>query len=156
GMATVHTMIDSPIGELTLVGTDEAIVAVYMENHSHQPDVLGLGPRVTLNAAPLVIASAAEQLNEYFAGTRTTFEVPHRPAGTDFQRAVWQWLSRIPYGETWSYSRLAREVGDIGAVRAVASANARNPLSIIVPCHRVIGSDGTLVGYGGGLDRKRF
>ena len=97
-----------------------------------------------------------EQLQEYFAGTRTVFTVPITPVGTAFQQRVWTALRTIPYGETRSYGQLADAIGNRLAMRAVGAANGRNPISIIVPCHRVIGSDGRLVGYGGGLERKRF
>ena len=101
-------------------------------------------------------AAVVAQLREYFAGSRREFDVALAPPGTPFQRRVWEELSRIPYGATISYRELARRVGNPAATRAVARANATNPIAIVVPCHRVIGSDGTLTGYGGGLDRKRY
>ena len=100
--------------------------------------------------------AAAEQLEAYFAGKRTTFSLPLRPAGTAFQLAVWQALTEIPYGETRSYGEIAAAVGNPKAARAVGMANNRNPISILIPCHRVIGSTGALVGYGGGLEKKLF
>ena len=102
-----------------------------------------------------MIAEATRQLDEYFAGERTTFDVPLDPEGTDFQQAVWQVLRAIPYGETISYGEQARRLGDPRKARAVGAANGRNPISIIVPCHRVIGASGDLTGYAGGLDVKR-
>ncbi|TFV90067.1 methylated-DNA--[protein]-cysteine S-methyltransferase [Blastococcus sp. CT_GayMR16] len=96
------------------------------------------------------------QLGEYFAAERTSFELPLRPAGSDFELAVWDQLTRIPYGETRSYGHVARAVGEPGGAQAVGAANGRNPIAVVVPCHRVIGADGSLVGFGGGLPRKRF
>src|SRR5205085_9923425 len=98
----------------------------------------------------------ARQLREFFAGERTAFELPLRPAGTPFQRAVWDALLEVPYGETTGYGALAQRLGRPGAARAVGLANARNPLAIVVPCHRVVGASGALTGYAGGLERKRF
>jgi methylated-DNA-[protein]-cysteine S-methyltransferase len=146
-----HTVIDSPIGPLTLVGDGSALTAIYMQEHRHQPDAATFGAR-----DPHGFEAATAQLAEYFAGERTEFELQLGPHGTEFQRAIWQLLTRIPYGETWSYLHLAEQYGDVLAIRAAAAANGRNPLSIVVPCHRVIGSDGSLTGYGGGLARKRF
>lgn len=103
-----------------------------------------------------ILERAAEQLGEYFAGQRTTFDLPLEPDGTAFERSVWEELTRIPYGQTISYGQLAHRLGNPKAVRAVGRANGQNPISIIIPCHRVIGASGQLVGYGGGLDRKRF
>ena len=140
---------ESPIGTLTLVKTDGMLSGLYMGH----PDLRSeqLGPRVEAGFEDVV-----EQLDEYFARTRTVFTVPIAPEGTTFQRRVWSELQTIPYGETRSYSQLADAIGKRSAMRAVGAANGRNPISIIVPCHRVIGSNGTLVGYGGGLERKRF
>ena len=138
---------ESPIGTLTLVKTDGMLSGLYM---SH-PDLRSeqLGPRVEAGFEDVV-----QQLDEYFARTRTVFTVPIAPEGTTFQRRVWSELQTIPYGETRSYSQLADAIGKRSAMRAVGAANGRNPISIIVPCHRVIGADGTLTGYGGGLPRK--
>ena len=146
-----HTRIDSPLGTLTLVATDGALSGVYLEGHRFMPDPAGFGPRVDRG-----FEQAAEQLGEYFAGRRREFTLRTLPSGSDFQRRVWRALASIPYGQTWSYARLAEAVGRPDAVRAVAAANASNPLSVVVPCHRVVGSDGSLVGYAGGLARKRF
>jgi methylated-DNA-[protein]-cysteine S-methyltransferase len=106
--------------------------------------------------ANTVLARACEQLAEYFAGSRTTFSIPLEPVGTPFQRRVWEALRAIPYGTMLSYSDLARRLGDVRATRAVGAANGRNPIPIIVPCHRVVGANGDLTGFGGGLDRKRW
>ncbi|OAA25766.1 methylated-DNA-(protein)-cysteine S-methyltransferase [Frankia sp. EI5c] len=146
-----HAVVASPIGPLTLVAREGAIVGVFMEGGRHLPEPAWFGDH---QEDPL-LAAAARQLDEYFAGRRTTFDLPLRPAGTDFQRRVWSALREIPYAETVSYGDLAHRLGQPGASRAVGLANGRNPISIIVPCHRVIGSDGSLTGYGGGLDRKR-
>ncbi len=146
-----YTAIDSPIGPLTLIGDGEALSGLYMELHTPAARSVP-GGAVRDDGA---FAAARTQLGEYFAGERTTFDVPLRLAGTPFQLEVWQALQAIPYGETASYGELARRIGRPAAVRAVGLANGRNPVSIIVPCHRVIGSDGSLTGYGGGLERKR-
>jgi methylated-DNA-[protein]-cysteine S-methyltransferase len=138
-------VISTPVGPLRLVAAGDALARV-----EFQPNV----PSSGRSDSP-VLAAAAEQLAEYFAGTRREFDVPLAPSGTPFQLEVWSMLSRIPYGRTWSYSELARRLGRPAAVRAVGAANGRNPLPIVVPCHRVIGADGRLVGFGGGLAIKR-
>lgn len=126
-------------------------------------DVLGLAAITVLDtAAPLtqvipeVLEDAVYQLQEYFKGERTSFDLPLQPTGTDFQQRVWSLLMDIPYGKTVSYLELSKTLGDIKAIRAVAAANGKNPLWIVVPCHRVIGSDGSLTGYAGGLSRKKW
>ncbi|AWZ22842.1 cysteine methyltransferase [Rhodococcus pyridinivorans] len=146
-----HTVIDTPIGELTLVNTDGVLSGVYMAEHHPAPDRAGFGEQVTGG-----FDEAITQFDEYFAGRRTRFTVPIAPVGTPFQREVWEALMTIEYGITRTYSEIALALGRPTAVRAVAAANARNPLCIIVPCHRVIGSSGKLTGYAGGLERKRF
>jgi methylated-DNA-[protein]-cysteine S-methyltransferase len=146
-----HTMIDSPIGVLTLVATDGVLSGAYMDDQAHLPDPTTFGPR-----AGTGFEEAAEQFGEYFAGRRESFTLRTRLAGTDFQRRVWDALAAIPYGRTWTYTRLAEAVGRPDRLRAVAAANGRNPLAVAVPCHRVVGSDGNLTGYSGGLARKRF
>jgi methylated-DNA-[protein]-cysteine S-methyltransferase len=149
----VATRFESPIGELLLTASDSALTGVWFPGKGKvtcAPVNDGRGP------ANAVLARACEQLVEYFAGTRTTFAVPLEPAGTPFQRRVWEALRAIPYGATLSYSELARRLGDVRATRAVGAANGRNPIPIIVPCHRVVGADGSLTGFGGGLDRKRW
>ena len=143
------TVVESPLGPLTLVATDQALVGLHLR--ALGPGEVAAEPRRT----PL-LEEAAAQLRAYFAGDREDFELPLEPAGTDFQRAVWAALRRIPYGATWSYARLAREVGRPRAVRAVGAANGANPIAVILPCHRVIGTDGSLTGYGGGLPRKKW
>jgi methylated-DNA-[protein]-cysteine S-methyltransferase len=141
----------SPIGELTLVGDGESLTGVYMTEHRHRPPLPDGARR-----DPAAFAGAREQLGEYFAGERTSFDLPLRMDGTEFQREVWDALLDIAYGETESYGELAQRIGRPDAVRAVGLANGRNPISIVVPCHRVIGASGSLTGYGGGLERKRF
>src|SRR3954471_18206117 len=141
----------SPIGELTLVGDGEALSGLYMTDHRHRPP-LPPGAQRDDDAFDEV----RRQLREYFAGERTRFILSLRMEGTEFQRAVWRALLDIEYGETISYGELARRIGRPGASRAVGLANGRNPVSIVVPCHRVVGSTGSLTGYGGGMERKRF
>ena len=141
----IYTTIDSPIGELLLAGEDDALCALHMDGK----------PSVRWARDDGAFPAAREQLAEYFAGHRRDFDLELELAGTPFQREVWAALREIPYGETISYGELARRVNRPWASRAVGAANGRNPVAIIVPCHRVIGSDGTLTGYGGGLERKR-
>jgi methylated-DNA-[protein]-cysteine S-methyltransferase len=146
----VHTVADSPVGLLTLVAADGALAGVYMEQHRHRPAQETFGER-----DDTAFAAVTEQLAEYFARERGGFDLPTTVRGTPFQRSVWTALRDIPYGETISYGELAARIGRPTAVRAVGLANGRNPISIVVPCHRVVGSTGDLTGYGGGLERKR-
>jgi methylated-DNA-[protein]-cysteine S-methyltransferase len=146
-----HTIVDSPLGPLTLVATDGILSGLFMEEQLYLPDVSAFGPRVSSG-----FEEAAEQLEEYFVGKRRMFTLRTQAAGTDFQRRIWQALCTIPYGETWTYTQLAAAVGRPDAVRAAGAANGKNPISIVVPCHRVVGSNGSLTGYAGGLARKRF
>jgi methylated-DNA-[protein]-cysteine S-methyltransferase len=150
-MTAHHTTISSPIGELMLRGDGEALTAVEMEPHRWTPP-----SEPDSRREPALFHAAVEQLAAYFAGELTEFDLPLAPKGTPFQLRVWQALRTIPYGHTCSYGELAAQLGSPGASRAVGLANGRNPLAVVVPCHRVIGSDGTLTGYGGGLDRKRW
>ena len=149
-MITTTTM-ESPVGTLTLTARDGRLTRLHMDGQRHAPAGSPDGERDDAGLAPVV-----EQLEAYFAGSREAFDVPLDLAGTEFQRSVWAGLLEIPYGETMSYGELARRVGRPGASRAVGLANGRNPVAIIVPCHRVIGADGKLVGFGGGLRRKRW
>jgi methylated-DNA-[protein]-cysteine S-methyltransferase len=146
-----HTTIDSPIGSLLLLADDEALVGAYMEKHKRGPKPQG--PRRSDHA---VLRRVGDQLSEYFAGSRRGFDLPLSFDGTEFQRSVWLALCEIPFGETLSYAELALRVARPSAVRAVGAAVGRNPISIIVPCHRVVGSNGSLVGFAGGLVRKRW
>ena len=148
---TIATSLDSPIGPLTLMAVDGVLTTVHMHNQRHAPQLPADCVRDEAGLAPVV-----EQLNAYFAGELTDFDLPLNMQGSSFQRRVWQALREIPYGQTASYGELARWVGSPGASRAVGLANGRNPVAIIVPCHRVIGADGSLTGYGGGLERKRW
>jgi methylated-DNA-[protein]-cysteine S-methyltransferase len=144
-----HTRADSPLGPLLLVGTGDTLTAIWLQAGR---DRLDPDPSWIESAAPF--AEAVRQLDAYFAGTLHRFDLPLAPKGTPFQQQVWRALLDIPYGETVSYAELARRIGRPSAVRAVGAANGQNPLSIVIPCHRVIGSDGRLVGYGGGLPAK--
>ena len=145
------TEIPSPIGRLQLRSRGDALTGLYMEKHQHLPE---RPADAKSDAAPF--RAAITQLEEYFAGERREFSLPLAAEGTDFQREVWRALAAIPYGVTLSYGQLASAIGRPRAVRAVGLANGRNPISIIVPCHRVIGANDTLTGYGGGMERKRF
>jgi methylated-DNA-[protein]-cysteine S-methyltransferase len=147
----LYTSLDSPIGELLAVGDSRALRGLYM-----QEGRTAIAVRAGWEAADEPFAEARAQLAEYFAGQRRAFDLPLAMAGSPFQRRVWRALQDIPYGETISYGELARRIGVPSASRAVGVANGRNPVSVIVPCHRVIGADGSLTGYGGGLARKRL
>jgi methylated-DNA-[protein]-cysteine S-methyltransferase len=154
GAQRTHVIVASPVGPLTMVADGDAIAALYMDAQRHAPGPEALG--LPGDAADEPFATAARQLDAYFAGRLTEFDLPLALAGTDFQRKVWAGLRDIPYGRTVSYGELAARIGSPAASRAVGLANGRNPVAIVVPCHRVIGSDGSMTGYGGGLDRKRF
>ncbi len=143
----------SPVGSLKLVADDQRLIAVLWEKDS--PERVKLPSLVSDPAHPILL-EAKKQLNEYFAGERRSFQLPVRETGTEFQKKVLRALQRVPYGETRSYSQLADQIGSPRAVRAVGSANARNPLSIIYPCHRVVGKSGALTGFAGGLKNKRI
>ncbi|MFJ8941939.1 methylated-DNA--[protein]-cysteine S-methyltransferase [Streptomyces sp. NPDC102395] len=145
-----HTVIDSPYGPLTLVADDGVLCGLYMTEQRHRPAQDSFGAR-----EDRLFAEAEDQLEAYFAGGLKEFTLPLRLDGTPFQRGVWAELRKIPYGETRTYGDLAHALGAPTASRAVGLANGRNPVGIIVPCHRVVGADGSLTGYGGGLDRKR-
>lgn len=147
----VHTTIPTPIGPLLLVGDPTGLLHIGLPQSRHP---LALDP--AWRSDPDAFAEARRQFDAYFAGERTDFDLPLAPRGTVFQRDVWHALCDIPYGETISYAELARRIGRPRAVRAVGLANGANPLSIVVPCHRVIGANGSLTGYGGGLDAKRW
>jgi methylated-DNA-[protein]-cysteine S-methyltransferase len=149
-MTTTHTTIETEIGELTLVAQDGVLSGVYFPGHWTRPDPATFGA-----PSPDGFADAERQLHEYLAGERTAFELPTLLAGDGFHRTVWERLTRIPYGETTTYGELARELGHPTMARAVGGAVGHNPLSIVVPCHRVVGKDGSLTGYAGGLERKR-
>ncbi|MGH3982874.1 MAG: methylated-DNA--[protein]-cysteine S-methyltransferase [Pseudonocardiaceae bacterium] len=146
----VHTVRDSPVGTLTLVALNGTLTGLFMDQQRHRP------PEETFGEPdPTPFTEVIRQLDEYFAGERTEFDLPMTLVGTPFQRTVWAALREIPYGETVSYGHLAERIGRRSAARAVGLANGRNPIGIIVPCHRVVGAVGDLTGYGGGLQRKR-
>lgn len=152
-MIYVHKIIASPVGRLELVARGEGLAAILWENDD--PKRVRLGERAERPDHP-VLLETERQLGEYFAGVRTDFTVPLDLAGTEFQKAVWQALLTIPFGETRTYAGIARQIGHPRAYRAMGAANGRNPVSIIVPCHRAIGTDGRLHGFAGGLDAKRY
>jgi methylated-DNA-[protein]-cysteine S-methyltransferase len=143
-----YAVVDSPLGPLTLVARDGAVAGLYMTDHRHLPTIPG-------QRDDAVLPDLQEQLSAYFARELKEFDVRLAVTGTPFQQRVWAGLARIPYGETRSYAELAEHIGSPRAVRAVGLANGKNPVSIVVPCHRVVGSNGSLVGYGGGLERKQ-
>jgi methylated-DNA-[protein]-cysteine S-methyltransferase len=143
-------VLPSPIGPLTVVRENGALIRLAMSPPT------ALAPETLGDPSDEGFDEVARQLDEYFAAERTAFDLALRPVGSDFELAVWGELTRIPYGETRSYGYVARAVGEPGGAQAVGAANGRNPLAIVVPCHRVIGADGSLVGFGGGLPRKRF
>jgi methylated-DNA-[protein]-cysteine S-methyltransferase len=147
----LYTRMESPIGELLLVGDGHALHGLHMQEGG---TAVAVDPE--WRPADGAFAHVRRQLSEYFDGERVEFDVPLAMAGTPFQRRVWDALREIPYGETTTYGELAQHVGRPSASRAVGLANGRNPIAVIVPCHRVIGSDGSLTGYGGGLERKRL
>jgi methylated-DNA-[protein]-cysteine S-methyltransferase len=151
-MGRTNAVLDSPIGPLTAVRDGAGVlVGLFFDDPSRQIPGEVLGERRQAE-----FGDVAGQLEEYFAGTRTAFDLALRPTGNDLQLAVWEQMTRIPYGETRSYGDLARALGDRTLAQAVGTACGRNPLPVVIPCHRVIGSDGSLVGFGGGLHRKRF
>lgn len=148
---TYYTKYKSPVGELLLISNGEHLTGLYMENSAHPVEVQS--EWIESEHSP-VFQKTVVQLSEYFNGMLTSFDLPLKMQGTAFQKKVWAALEEIPYGETISYKKLATRIGNPKASRAVGLANGKNPISIIVPCHRVIGANGDLVGYGGGLRRK--
>lgn len=144
-----YVELPSPIGPLRLVASPNGLRQIEFS------PLAGPDPEWVEGSTP-IIDEAARQLNEYFAGSRHSFDLPLEPAGTDFQQSVWKVLRAIPFGETISYGEQARRLGDAKKARAVGSANGRNPLPIVVPCHRVVGADGSLTGFAGGIDTKKW
>ncbi|VVO41413.1 methylated-DNA--[protein]-cysteine S-methyltransferase [Pseudomonas fluorescens] len=144
-----YRYLPSPIGPLLLAGDEQGLRQLYMDNYPYW-----IPPEQWFEAGNQ-LDTVCRQLDEYFEGKRERFDVRLAPQGTAFQQRVWQALQEIPFGHTWSYAGLAEHIGNPKAVRAVGTANGANPISIIIPCHRVIGSNGTLTGYGGGLERKQ-
>lgn len=152
-MAYAFTLLESPVGALKLVASDQGLAAILWPNDD--PKRVPLAPLVEDEDHPILVETA-RQLGEYFTGGRVRFDLPLHFVGTPFQKRVWQALLEIPYGETRSYGDLARQLGNANAMRAVGAANGRNPISIVAPCHRVIGASGKLTGFAGGLETKAF
>jgi methylated-DNA-[protein]-cysteine S-methyltransferase len=153
----VFCYVESPIGRLMLTSDGTALTGLYMNLYRNKPSKLpGLDDDWIQNATIDPLPAAARQLKEYFAGKRREFDLPLRMEGTEFQQRVWRELTKIPFGETRSYGQLAKRLNNPNGSRAVGLANGRNPIAVIVPCHRVIGADGSLTGFGGGLDRKEW
>jgi methylated-DNA-[protein]-cysteine S-methyltransferase len=150
-MTTYYSYIDSPLGKIFIQGDGQFLTGLYMPQHKHWS-----GPDASSQRSDAPFTVVGQQLAEYFAGERQQFDVPLKLAGTPFQQRVWQELVRIPFGTTITYAQLAERVGKPTASRAVGNANGRNPISIIVPCHRVIGTNGKLTGYAGGVDKKQW
>ena len=152
-MSNYYNIIPSPVGQLTLIASDQGLAAVLWENED--PKRVGIDKGECCADFPMLVATA-QQLHDYFDGTRKVFELLLDFHGTEFQQQVWQALLTIPYGETRSYLQIAQQIGNEKSVRAVGAANGKNPISIIAPCHRVIGSSGKLTGFAGGLEAKAF
>jgi methylated-DNA-[protein]-cysteine S-methyltransferase len=152
-MSLSYKIIQSPVGKLKLVASDKGLVAILWENDNPRRVLL---KDMAVNESHPILMETEHQLGEYFAGKRSTFSVTLDTRGTRFQKSVWDALLGIPFGETRSYGQLASQLGNPRASRAVGAANGRNPVSIIVPCHRVIGSAGQLTGFAGGLERKTY
>jgi methylated-DNA-[protein]-cysteine S-methyltransferase len=154
-MTTRHAVIDSALGALTLVADDDMLTGVYFQHHWYRPPAETFGPRVDAESDDL-LARAQTQLTDYLAGLRTDFDLPIKLDGDPAQRRVWDLLATIPYGDTVTYGELAATLADGTTAQEVGQAVGRNPLSIVVPCHRVVGRNGQLTGYAGGLERKQF
>lgn len=152
-MQYYYKQIDTPVGRLKLIGSEKGLAAVLWEDDD--PKRVRVIEYTENNAYPVLI-EAEQQLQEYFEKKRQSFSLTLDPIGTEFQKKVWEILSAIPYGTTITYGDIARQLGDIKAVRAVGAANGKNPISIIVPCHRVIGASGSLTGFAGGLEAKAY
>lgn len=150
-----HTLVDTTLGEVTLVADGDEVTGLYFPHHWHRPDTSTFGERVDADGDELFVQAKAE-LIAYLAGERRSFDVPMRARGDEFSEKVWGMLSEIPYGETTSYGALAERLGDRRLAQRVGQAVGRNPLCVFVPCHRVVGADGSLIGYAGGLGRKRM
>jgi len=150
-MTATHTVVASPIGDLTLVAEDGRLTGVYFKHDWRRPDPAGFGVRTQAG-----FDAVTRQLSEYFADQREQFDLPADARGDEFQRSVWDLIGEIGYGQTTTYGELARALGPGVLAKDVGAAVGSNPLAVIVPCHRVVGKDGKLTGYAGGLDRKRF
>ncbi|MEV8517790.1 methylated-DNA--[protein]-cysteine S-methyltransferase [Dactylosporangium sp. NPDC051484] len=149
-----HAFVETTLGELLLVADGEALAGLYFPKHWHPPKEADIGERVEENADPL-IAEAARQVREYLAGSRRDFDVPVSTHGDEFSERVWALLRQIPYGQTTTYGALAERLGGKRLAQRVGQAVGHNPVSIVIPCHRVVGADGSLTGFAGGLARKR-
>lgn len=154
-MTARHTRIDTALGELTLVADGDALTGLYFPRHWTRPDAETFGEFVPA-ADDALFTEVAAQLDDYLAGRRTEFDLPIAPAGDDFEQQVWQMLTEIPYGETTTYGALAERLGDRALAYRVGQAVGHNPISVVVGCHRVVGKNGELTGYAGGLRRKRW
>lgn len=152
-MTARHTTIDSPIGGLLLVADGDAVTGLYFPQHRYPPDPGAIGD---VTAGDAVTTAAGDQLQDYFDGRRREFVLPLAQAGSAFDHQVWDLLRAIPFGETTTYGALARQLGGVGLAQRVGQSVGHNPISVIVPCHRVVGADGALTGFAGGLERKRF
>ncbi|GGM37426.1 methylated-DNA--[protein]-cysteine S-methyltransferase [Dactylosporangium sucinum] len=150
-----HAYLDSPVGRLLLVAGDDALVGLYFPRYRYTPPPSAWGRRADASADP-VLAQAQSELGEYFAGDRQVFDVPAATNGDEFQERVWSQLREIPYGERITYGDIAVELGSKGFAQSVGQAVGRNPVSIVIPCHRVVGAGGKLTGFGGGLERKQI
>lgn len=150
-MTLIYNTFNSPLGEVTIQANEHGLTGLWFEQHTTLPDDLG-----ARSQANNILKTAEAEVTAYFQDSDMTFSVPLAATGTDFQQQVWQALTEIPSGETWSYQDLANHINNPKAVRAVGLANGKNPISVIVPCHRVIGSNGKLTGYAGGVERKAW
>lgn len=155
-MSTYQWRIDSPIGPIRIIQTNDAITALYLDAKTGHPQKEALNPTLCPESKTSLLALTVTQLDEYFQGKRKSFSIPLNPSGTPFQKKCWDMLLTIPYGQTRSYKEIAAAIGNEKACRAVGMANHRNPISILIPCHRVIGANGALIGYGGGLPAKEY
>lgn len=149
-----RAMVKAPFGTLTIVASHSGVRFCMFDNDAHPKSMAGM--HIVDDATHPVVAQAVQQLSEYLAGTRTAFTVPVDLEGTDFQIAAWNALSKVPYGHTWSYLQQATSIGKPTATRAIGAANGRNPVVVILPCHRIIGANGALTGFGGGISTKQW
>jgi methylated-DNA-[protein]-cysteine S-methyltransferase len=154
-MSVHHAIVDTPLGDVTLVASGDAITGLYFSHHWYRPPQDSIGPRVDVHSDAL-LERAWRQLIEYLNGDRTEFSVPTVTHGDPFQERVWALLTEIPIGETTTYGEIAESLGDKALAQLVGQAVGHNPISIVIPCHRVVGKDGKLTGYAGGLKRKQF
>lgn len=150
-----HAVVGSPVGDLLLAAEGEALCGLYFTPHTHAPEITTLGPQLKVDRDAF-LRRAANELGEYFAGERTGFDIPTATAGDAFSTAVWRLLREIPYGSTRTYGDIAVELGNRNLAQRVGQCVGHNPVSIVVPCHRVVGASGELTGFAGGLDRKRY